>query len=283
MAYFPKRKRMPLRRKNRTIRPKVVTRRRAPTKNLRKMVQSIVSRNIENKTHQASLEMNVKNILADGTTSNEFNGLFPITPYTATGAPVDSTISLVHGTGQATRIGNVVRTKSAILRGVLFPSPGNITLNPTPKAMEVCMWIFKLKNRAFGDEITYAQSVFNNNFFQDNAGSQGASASLIDIIRKPNQDVVNVLYKRIFKLGYAAGTNAGNIGNNDFKYNQKFSINVTKYIPKVIKYNDNDDSPSITHTYCMIAPYNADGTLYTDVSYTVAECHWQLDYTYEDA
>jgi len=282
MAYFPKKKRTL--RKPRTMRKKRVARVAArPSLAVKRYVKREISRQIENKTHQAELQMDVKDILSDGSTSNEFNGLFPITPYTATGAPIGSTVSLVHGTGQATRIGNVVRTKKAILKGVLFPSPGNTTLNPTPKAMEVCMWIFRLKNRFFGDEINYAQSVFNDNFFQSNASATGASGSLIDIVRAANQDVVQVMYKRVFKLGYAAGTNAGNIGNNDFKYNAKFSIDVTKYIPKVIKYNDNDDSPSIVHTYCMIAPYNADGSSYVNTSYTVAECHWQLHYVYEDA
>lgn len=281
MAYFPKKKRGV--RKPRMLRKKRVVRRARPSLAVKQYVKRELSRNIENKMHQAEMEMNVKTILADGSTSNEFNGLFPITPYTATGSPIGSTITLVHGTGQATRIGNVVRTKRAVLKGVVFPSPGNVTLNPTPKPMEVCMWIFKLKNRYFGDEINYAQSVFNSSFFQDNASSQGASGSLIDIVRATNQDVVQVMYKRVFKIAYAAGTNSGNVSSNDFKYNQKFSIDVTKYIPKVIKFNDNDDSPSIVHTYCMIAPYNADGSFYTDQSYTVAECHWQLSYTYEDA
>lgn len=281
MPVFPKKKRVM--RKRRVLRRKRTTVKRSPSLAIKRYVKRELSRNIENKMHQAALEMDVKTILADGSTSNEFAGLFPITPYTATGAPIGSTISLVHGTGQATRIGNVVRTKRAVLKGVLFPSPGNSQVNPTPKPMEVCMWIFKLKNRFFGDEINYAQSVFNSDFFQDNASSSGASGGLIDIVRATNSDVVQVLYKRVFKIAYAAGTNSGNVSNNDFAYNRKFSIDVTKYIPKVIKFNDNDDSPSITHTYCMIAPYNADGTLYTNQSYTVAECHWQLSYTYEDA
>lgn len=273
-------------RKPRAYKKKRVMRRKVSTKPslaIRRYVKRELSRQIENKTHQASYQMECHNSNTAGSMSNEFHGLIPITPYTATGAPVGTTIAITQGTGQASRIGNVIRVKRATLRGVMFPNDLNASTNPMPKAYEVCMWIFKLKDRAFGDELTYANSVINTEFLQDNNATAGITGELINLVQPVNKDLIHLYYKRVFKLAYAAGTNTGNLGNNDFKYNQKFSINVSKYVPKVIKYNDNTDMPSISHTYCLIVPFNADGTYYTDGQYEPMRCDWCLDYVYEDA
>lgn len=298
MPYFPKKKgKRSLRPKRSLTKRKVVSKRRSPTRAFTKMVQSVVSRNIENKIYQAHTVLPLYYVSA-GSDVMEWRGLFPLTPYTASGAPIDSTISIVHGTSQRARIGNVIRTKRAVLKGVIQPYPQDATLNPNPRPLEICMWIFKLKGYAstgaLGDTLGGAEHVLENHFLQNataSGTSEGLTGELMDIVRPVNQDVVQLLYKRVFKVGYSEiGTSSQatiaqnqRYMNNDFKYNQKFSINVTKYLPKIIKYNDNDDTPNIKNTYCMIAPYNADGTTSTNSNQLPATCHWSLEYTYEDA
>jgi len=105
---------------------------------------------------------------------------------------------------------------------------------------------------------------------------------LYNVIQAPNLDRIQLLHKRIFKVGYSSGNDSGNRSNNDFKFNQKFSINVTKYLPKVIKFDDADQDPSIRHTYMLITPFSADGTTQSN-SNIVAQCQWELNYTFEDA
>lgn len=299
MAYFPKKKgKRSNRGKRRNLRrKKVVSKTRKPTRAFSKAVQSVISRNVENKIYQAMFIMPCYYASSSPDVMN-WRGLFPITPYTSAGSPLDSTISIVQGTSQKARIGNVIRTKRAVLKGVLVPKLQDPTINPEPRPLEVCMWIFKLKGFAstgsLGDTIDGAEYVLENHFFQNaTAGgtSEGLTGELMDIIRPVNQDVVQLLYKRVFKVGWSEITNSnqGNIGNNqrylnnDFKYNQKFSIDVTKYIPKIIKYNDNDDAPNIRNTYVMICPYNADGIFSTNSSLYPLTAHWSLEYTYEDA
>lgn len=295
MAYFPKKKRSM--KKKRTTKRKVVSRSGRPTKALSKMVQRIISRNIENKVHQSFYEMPVYYV-SSGADAMEFRGLFPITPYTATGSPPDTCIGITYGTSQKARIGNTIRTKRAILKGILFPRARDGDLNPEPRPLEVCLWIFKLKGfgvtGGLGDTLGGAEYALENNFLQDataTGSAEGLTGQLIDVMRPVNTDGIQILHKRVFKLGYSAvsASNQGNLGdnqgyaNNDFKYNQKFSINVTKYLPKVIKYDDNDDMPSIRHTYVMIAPYNADGSNSNNSSLSPCICNWSLEYTYEDA
>lgn len=259
---------------------RVVKRSGRPTKSFTKMVQSVISRNIENKSYQASYQMDLFTPIPTGG-DFVYRGLFPLTPYDGTGVPIGASVDINQGTGQSSRIGNVIRTKRATLKGVMFPNPVSPG-NPSPKAVEVVMWIFKMKQVNGGGLLIDANDVATSRFFQDNNGATGLTGDLINIIQTPNQDTVNVLHKRVFKLGYSSGSASGNLANNDFKYNQKFSINVTKYLPKVIKYDDNDIDPSIRHTYCLVVPFYADGTV-GEQQFNVADCHWEIDYTYEDA
>lgn len=284
MAYFPKNKKAKrtLRPKNRPVRPTVVAPRR-PSKNFTKMVQSVISRNIENKNYQASMTMDCRYPAANPTL--QFNGLFPLTPYTSTGSPAGSTITIVQGVESGQRIGNTIRTKYATLKGIIFPFPLNNTLNPDPKPLEVCMWIFKLKRSdpLGGLYLSAAEDTCQTAMFQDGNSVDGITGELIDIMKTTNQDRIQLLHKRIFKVGFASGADlTTEHPNNDFKLNQKFSINITKYLPKVIKFDDGDEDPSINHTYCLIQGYCADSSVQSNGRYNLRVA-WQLNYVYEDA
>lgn len=261
---------------------KVITTARTATKAFARKVQAVISRNIENKCQQANLQMGLYTPVTSGLSNFIFRGLFPLTPYDSTGAPIGSCIDILQGTGQSSRIGNVLRTKRAILKGVIYPNPVSAS-NPSPKCVEVVMWIFKMKQINTGGLIMDAETMANSRFFQDNNGATGLTGDLINIIQSPNQDTVTILHKRTFKVGYSSGSLSGNLANNDFKYNQKFSINVTKYLPKVVKYDDNDTDPSIKHTYCLMVPFYADGTVNAEQQFNPATCQWELNYVYEDA
>nr|QJI53697.1 MAG: capsid protein [Cressdnaviricota sp.]QJI53699.1 MAG: capsid protein [Cressdnaviricota sp.]QKN88871.1 MAG: capsid protein [Cressdnaviricota sp.] len=264
--------------KPRVYKRKVV---RKPTKALAKLIQRVVSRNIENKSRQANLEMNLQ-FAQPGGTGLSFNGLIPLTPYDSVGTPAGSTIQILQGTGQGGRVGNVIKTKYATLKGVLAPLPLNATTNPAPAPMEICIWIFKLKDLRSGNQLITAQDNINNQFFQSNNSTTGVTGSLINIVQAINQDNIHLYYKRVFKVGFAAGQAGGSIANNEFSYNRKFSINITKYLPKTIKFDDNTEMPSVNHVYCYMAPFKADGAVSTGAVYG-ATCDWEINYIYEDA
>lgn len=260
----------------RTFKPK---KKMSSNYSLKKTIQAIVSRNIENKSRQAGLNMDLRYPQTGGV--YKFNGLIPLTPYDPAGTPTDSTIHIALGTGAGSRVANTIRTKYATLKGVLYPFPVSETFNPSPKVVEVCLWIFKVKI-PITDSLISVENILDDNFFQSNNSETGITGDLKNIVQAINTDCIQLLHKRVFKLGHSAGTGSGNLSNNDFKLNQKFSINITKYLPKVIKYNDADLAPNIHHTYCFMTPFCADGTIQSN-EYYGAKCDWELNYVYEDA
>lgn len=271
-------KRKIIRRK--TTRRKVVKKSGVPTRALTKLVQRVVSRNVENKSRQAYGSMNCIYPQIGG--SYAWYGLLPLTPYSSVGAPTDYTITINQGTGAGSRVGDVIKTKKVWFKGVIVPNPYSADLNPNPKPMEVCIWIFKLKRQTLGNTITEANGAINNNFFQSGNTALGVNGGLFNIVQTMNTDYIRLFYKRVFKVGYSAGTISGDRPNNDFAMNRKFSIDVTKYIPKNVRYNDNTDTPSIDPVYVFIAPFRADGTVQTG-NYAGVNLSWELNYVYEDA
>lgn len=265
---------------------------------IRQLITKELSKKSEKKVIQSQYNM-LCYYATSGPDVFTWRNLFPLTPYDSAGAPVDATMSLTQGTGQGSRIGNSVRPYKVMFRGVMHPTPYG-TEPPSgsePKPMEVCLWIFKLRGTAptsgLGDTLAGAEEVLENNFLQNqtNTGNfEGITGELIDIIKPVNNDVVTLCYKRVFKIGtqHILQSNQGNITNvqryhnNDYKYNQKFAIDITKYIPKNILYNDNDDMPSIQHTYCCIVPYNADGVSAANSTIAPLRVHWTVTMEFTD-
>lgn len=281
MAYFPKKKRVVKPSKPRRTnlrRRKVVKKSGRPTRAFTKMVQQVVSRNVENKSRQAFREAMPCIYPQPGGNYIEY-GLVPISPYDATGTIVDSTISILQGTGQGQRVGNVIKTKYAVVKGVLRPTTN---LDDSPKPLEVVMYIFKMKDQSSGNTLAYANDVVANNFYQRNNTHNGVTGSLVDIVSAINTDMVQLYYKRVFKVGTSTGDTTGGNPNNDFAYNRKFSINITKYLPKIIRYNDNTDTPSINPLYMLLLPYRADGSIRAE-NEGGCFCDYQINYVYEDA
>lgn len=270
--------------KRSVYRKKVVNRSRKPTRAFTKLVQAVVSRNIENKSYQAGMDvMNCRYPATNPTL--QFNGLFPLTPYPSSGSPAGSTVTLVQGHESNQRVGNSIRTKYATLKGIIFPFPVSESLNPDPKPLEAVMWIFKMKRSdpIGGQYLAAAEDTCQTAMFQDGNSVEGITGNLLDVMKAINQDRIQLLHKRVFKIGFSAGSNTTtDHPNNDFKLNRKFSINITKYLPKNIKFDDGDDDPSCKHTYCLIQGYCADNTIQSNDRYNL-NVSWQLNYVYEDA
>lgn len=281
MAKTYKGKPKSLRKRSAFRRKRVVKKTGRPTRALAKMVQSIISRNIENKAYQAAYQMPVQATQPDGAVS--WFGLIPVSPYYDPGAPIGSIVRIEQGVEQAMRVGNTIRTKRCIFKGVMYPLPPNEGTNPDPCPMEVCMWIFKIKDQKNGAALTNAQYFVNNEFFQSSNSTTGVTGDIINMVQTINADNIKLYYKRVFKLGFASGATLTNDNpNNDFALNRKFSIDITKYLPKVIKYDDDNENPSINPVYCFIAPFRADGSVY-DGNYKVINVDYELNYVYEDA
>lgn len=243
---------------------------RAKTQRLTKFIKKVMTRTEEKKMSESSDILS----LAAYTSPNLPNQILPISPSDSSG------IVIPQGTGQGERIGNRIRTHSCMLRGIIYPQPYDATLNPVPSPQEIRVWFFSKK-------FTSETPTTLPNFFQSANSSSAPVGTLIDLTRKINTDVYTYLGHRTWKLGFQVYGGSGNTiqqqyyNNNDFKYNIKYTINLTKMIPKLIKFNDTDNQPTSKSVFMFWESVNANG--FTQTTTTIpAEMQYTLDYTYTD-
>jgi len=249
-------------------------RRKGAGKALRRLIRRELSRQVENKAVQyfnydtrlysvAGANFATNNILPCGPSA-----IMPITP----------------GTGQGNRVGNSIRTKKLMFKGTLVPLAYEATFNPVPMPVQIRMVIFYDKL----DPMTVPNPTAANDFFQNGSGVKGFANDLVDMWTPVNTDKYRILTTRTFKLGNAdySGTGSSTVShyfaNNDFKMNANFSINLTKYYPKVVKFNDATTTPSNRNIYAMFYYELANGGASLNVGYMVG-LQYMLEYTYEDA
>lgn len=189
--------------------------------------------------------------------------------------------TITQGTGQGQRIGNRVRTVKAVLRGIMTPLPYSVTVNVAPCPMEIRFIIGRNK----GDSsIAPPLGVF----MQNGSTTSAPQGGLVDMINPLNTDTQTVYKQKFFKLGYATGTGSGSAviaeyqANNDFKMNCKVNIDITKYLPKTISWNDTTTTPYCSTTWLTILAAYADGSNPTTLATQPNLFTWEIEYTYED-
>lgn len=221
---------------------------------IKKSVVSICKKTLERQAEKKQANFSAAFLFGSSNNSSFLTQqVVPVSPYTGF-------ISILQGTSQGSRIGNKLRIVKCTMTGVLTPTAYNVTSNPNPQPQEVRLWFFSQKNE------NSPPSSFST-FFQNGGASTNFVGSLTDLNKKVNNDNYTYLMHRTYKLGYSAfvGTPGGVVGsgyfsNNDFALNRRFTIDLTKIMPKVITYNDNTDLPSSKAIWFVIECVNSDGT-----------------------
>lgn len=246
-------------------------------------IQSAVKKALDNLTESKSVQYTWNQIGSGGlcnwaaTTAtwntNNVRAFFPVT--------TDGLV-IAQGTGEANRVGNSVRTRSLIYSGVIYPNQYNATYNPTPIPQEVCFMLISRKDTGDTNPGTFAA------LYESGNSSANPDGTVFDLVREINTDLYTVHYKRVFKIGAAENTGTGavagfqNYANTDFKYNQKFKMDLTKYIDKEIRFNDSSNGATAMKHYIwgVWMTCDADGTGSTHQPTCVTS---QLVYKYSDA
>lgn len=191
--------------------------------------------------------------------------------------------NISHGTFQGSKIGNEIRTRKLMLRFVLLPMPYDVTNNPTPKPQNVILFIGKVKNAKpqFPVAADFAK------LYQTGDTSAPPVSNLYDCISPLNTDYFTIYKKMMFKVGtnFYSGTgsdaNRQFLTNNDYKLNVIKSINITKYCPKLLKFNDGTLQPTNDGLFLWSMSINADGT--QSIANVTTRLQTTVEYTYEDA
>lgn len=242
-------------------------------KNIKQYVKKSLHAQIENKMVQHFGQFRVGNTLYDPNL------------HTQSLTPSAGSYQILNGTGQANKIGNRIRVRKAVLRYIINPLPYDLVFNQSPRPMEIQIMLGHLK----GSTRTQPNSVSLLYLYQDGNTSAPSDGTLTDLIRPVNNDLFVIKRRIVHKVGMSAydGTGA-QIGaqyhqNNDFPYNVRRAIDVTKYMPKVMVWNEADvNNPTSKGLYMWMEAVRADNTLAPATESPLLFEYW-LDLTYEDA
>lgn len=242
---------------------------------LKRMIRREIARNVENKTIQ-HYDYDQR-LYAIGNASFNTDNVFPLGP-DAVGLVVQQ------GVGQGQRVGNMIKTKRLVFKGSIVPLPYDSTFNTIPVPMQVKMWIFYDRTTPTVQPNVPAA----NDFFQNGNTTKGFQGDLTDLWSPVNTDRYRVLTTRTFKLGFADYNGTGatpsfqQFANNDFKLNANFSVDLTKYYPQIVKFNDNGTTPTTRGLWCMMTYAPATGGVLSSTQYAVG-MQWMQTFVYEDA
>lgn len=230
--------------------------RAARTRVFNKRVQQVISRNIETK----SVNFSSQNRQVLNVNSANWNGLaLNLIPQSSGSSPW--MYDIPQGTEQGSRLGNEIYPKRLTLNGVIrantFYDP---TTNYNPCPLRVTLWVVRI-NKHLEDSVTQLESIVDNTFFNAGSISSGFFGTTIDLTRTPNSDQITVLKKRTFYIGmsgYISGfaVNSPNNANQQFVNNDAnssvmFRMDLSKHLPKVLKFNDGTATPTNTRKMWM--------------------------------
>lgn len=212
---------------------------RKPAMTFAKKVKSVIKKMAEHKTIQYSTQANIFGYNAAG------QGLlqFQLTP-------VSGMLNITQGTGQADRIGNQVRVVKATLKYVLSAAPIDATYNVTAVPQDVRFMI--TSNRQ-----SRVLSPAVSTFFQNGDSSAAPTSNMQDMIQFVNKDMTTVHKDWRHKVG-ANNYTATSSDNNDYRLNVMKTVDLTKYYPKVLTWNDTSTTISEQSKWLTIlmAPAN---------------------------
>ena len=241
-----------------------------PRKSIAKVVKSTILKMAEVKQSNSSFGMD----LVPYANAGWNNTVIPCTPYTGYN-------EITQDAGQGSRIGNVITVKKLWLSGILFPKPYSVSTNVKPMPLEVKFIFYRLKS----SPVSLTSGL--EGIFQQGGVDDDIQGHLTDIVMPFNKDKYTILKTKTFKLGFSTyGGSGGAVisqyyANNDFKYNQKFNIDLTKICPKKIFYNDNTPNPSSNIVQLAMIYALADGT--TSITSQVPASTWlSLNISYTD-
>jgi len=187
--------------------------------------------------------------------------------------------TLTQGTGQGNRLGNEITVKSASFKGsinrLIASTPGSNT-----GANEACY----IKMVILRNKSNYLTINTMNDLMQNGNASTNPNNLPSDMYRYFNKDQYHIYATRMFKLGSTiADQQAPTQGNNDFSVSSFFRVNLTKFLPKKIKYTDGTADPVNVGLYAVFLVCNYNGNVISSTSYPACEIHGDVSMVYEDA
>jgi len=224
------------------VRRRKAYRKRAVPKSVKTYVKRQISANVEDKIAVLQNLLNTTITQTNSTTIGVIQNLIPL---------------INQGVDVCDRIGNKIKCKRLIYSGQV--SRNSLNTSAVPQ-MVVCV-IARLKS---GYDTPNLSACNLLKYQSTNTGTpvmSGISSTDMRTIYSPyNRDVFDIKLVKYFKVFNASGM-PNPFVNNDFKIQQNFSINLTKYVKKIWKYNNNVNNPENEGLYGMWYAINIDSSV----------------------
>lgn len=239
---------------------------------VKKYVSRTIHRDQENKQTNIQTSDNFGSI-----TENSAMNMYPVMPYIGY-----STIS--QGVTQNTRIGNEIKIRKVMLKYVIYPNAYNVTTNTSPIPMEIDMFLGYVKQTPG----YIPQAIDIQSLFQSGSTSFTPTGNLTDLIAQPNNDYWCIKKRWGHKVGFSTATGTGSVAghqyfaNNDFKYNVVRKMDITKFCPKTLKFNDSLNTLQGKGLFFFYQAVRADGLGWASTQLPAHIDYW-IDTIYEDA
>lgn len=216
------------------------------------------------------------------------NQVFCIGPSTTVTDP--KCIVIPAGDGEGNRDGNQITTKANFFKFVAILKPWNSSTNANPRPMYLKVWVVSVRGGAFATSWEDVSNLITTRFFDTGNSYAGFSDTVLDTLRPINEDVFRVNYVKTFKIGpsqtMASGaggatpTSAQGYTNNDFKLSVKWTVPLTKFTQKNVRYNDTDNYSFNNNKWLFFTMHNADGS--TVGLQTPLQLYYNHTYRYTD-
>jgi len=235
--------------------------------NFNMAVEKVISRKAETKYVNYDSWNNIY-----GSTSLDFTtgvgGVFNITPAATTSQGTIYTIG--QGVGQGDRVGNEILPVSLKLRLVIRANTfyDSVT-NYNPSPLYVTMWVVKIRQH-LTDSYSSLSTIFQNTFFQDGDISKGFNGTITDLVQEVNSNEIQLVMRKQWLVGNAIyqsgfGVNAPSAANQSYANNdaslcKMVRLNMSKYLPAKMIYNDGSDTPTNSRKlWCFFTCHRSDG------------------------
>lgn len=207
---------------------------RKPNQEVKKYVKSEIKRNLETYISESDKY--------DLITMNSFDTAGPTIPTVLD--CLSCLDSITQGDGQGNRSGNRIDLEKLMFRGIF--SMGNEIQNL------VCKLVFACPK----DSIESPVLADFNELMQDGNTAVAPNNSLLQLYMPFNKDYWNIKKTVKFALNYGQ---ASAIPSNGYGQYHQVSIDLAKYLPKTIKYNDTSVSPTSVGLYAFLLLGNESG------------------------
>lgn len=206
------------------------SRRSSVSSKVKRYVKREIHRNIEDKM------ISNEQVINFGSVANAPNlNVIPVMPY-----PGFS--SIPQNVTASGRVGNKIRIKRVMLNYVLTPTAYDATINNAPGPMIAQLFLANVK--PYRGLIPSTTAGDFNQIVQVGSSTAPLAGTLSDLCCELNTDYWDMKKVWTHKVGFAdyAGTGANAAAqyrsNNDYKLNHVKKLNITKYCPAQVTFND---------------------------------------------